>query len=537
MTSDSKLFPPRPKWEEWGYRPDEYSRWLKGPWKPIEQLYADLGVQALPEGERRCAQPPYDKLPLPRADIPVGIILSREATHYISEDDIPTVTFTDASGKPLKIKVVNEDGDKEEVEVVGPAIALPLYEGRMIGQFDFSEKGWVSGSGRSAVWQVIPWEYKSIQPQYLMGSHVYYNARMAASIMQIKRDYGHKLRTSLLRRGENDHLGLRPLRRVAFMDITSATNERTMIAAEATPFPYGNSSPVFSCRDHPNLLVGVLNSFTYDGVIRAKCSGVHLNWFVVEESALPNVDLHIKKLLIYLSTRLCSCSVTNPVVWLAYRVPWRAYWSVTPHERIRVRSQLEAIWATVFGLSRNNLGHLLSNCDYPIERFRDKGFSASLPPKGFWRVDRDKNPEHRHTVLSLVAFHDLQEEIVACGGDVIRGIEAFCDQNDGEGWMLPETLRLADYGLGHDERAKEHQPVRECFGPRFYDWQLAQSPEESWKECHLHARHLLGEVGYQALLNDMEGRTTDTENAGESKDTPNGWLFDAEDAPLFQMDK
>jgi len=31
MTNDSKLFPPRPKWEEWGHRPDEYSRWIKGP--------------------------------------------------------------------------------------------------------------------------------------------------------------------------------------------------------------------------------------------------------------------------------------------------------------------------------------------------------------------------------------------------------------------------------------------------------------------------------------------------------------------------
>jgi len=32
-------------------------------------------------------------------------------------------------------------------------IALPLYEGRMIGQFDFSQKGWVSGKGRKAEWQ------------------------------------------------------------------------------------------------------------------------------------------------------------------------------------------------------------------------------------------------------------------------------------------------------------------------------------------------------------------------------------------------
>ena len=70
--------------------------------------------------------------------------------------------------------------------------------------------------------------------------------------------------------------------------------------------------------------------------------------------------------------------------------------------------------------------------------------------------------------------------------------------------MLPETLRLADYGLGHDERAKVHQPVASRLGPRFYDWQLAQSAEESWRECHLHARNLLGDGGYRQLLADIE---------------------------------
>ena len=70
--------------------------------------------------------------------------------------------------------------------------------------------------------------------------------------------------------------------------------------------------------------------------------------------------------------------------------------------------------------------------------------------------------------------------------------------------MLPETLRLANYGLGHDERAKEHQPVANRLGPRFYDWQLDQDAEESWRECHLHARNLLGEAGYRQLLADIE---------------------------------
>ncbi len=53
--------------------------------------------------------------------------------------------------------------------------------------------------------------------------------------------------------------------------------------------------------------------------------------------------------------------------------------------------------------------------------------------------------------------------------------------------MLPETLRLADYGLGHDDRAKEHQPVASRLGPRFYDWQLEQDVDESWEECRRHA--------------------------------------------------
>ena len=105
--------------------------------------------------------------------------------------------------------------------------------------------------------------------------------------------------------------------------------------------------------------------------------------------------------------------------------------------------------------------------------------------------------------------------------------------------MLPETLRLADYGLGHDDRAQQHQPVRECFGPRFYEWQLAQSPEESWRECHLHARNLLGETGYRRLLAEIEGRAEEEPSAGKATKeptVPRGLLFDTTHAPLFRSD-
>lgn len=57
-------------------------------------------------------------------------------------------------------------------------------------------------------------------------------------------------------------------------------------------------------------------------------------------------------------------------------------------------------------------------------------------------------------------------------------------------WMLPETLRLADYGLGRDDRAQKPQPVASELGPRFYDWQLRQTPEEAWAETRRHAENL-----------------------------------------------
>ncbi len=139
----------------------------------------------------------------------------------------------------------------------------------------------------------------------------------------------------------------------------------------------------------------------------------------------------------------------------------------------------------------------------------------------------------RHGGLLL----DPQEKIDAAGGDRDAGIEAFLNQNDGEGWLLPETLRLADYGLGHDDRAKEPQPVASRLGPRFYDWQLAQTPEESWRECHLHARNLLGEAGYQKLLADIEaekngqptahaGRAAEPESPACGPPEQQGDLFD-----------
>ena len=181
MTNDSRLFPPRPRWEAKGYRPDEYSRWLLGDWRPVDELWAVLGVDpfrpeqpeiemedwlfdttADPErrdaetrlvhGHRlkpgdvartdwhlRCAQPPYDRLPNSRAEIPPGVILSRDGDAWIREDDIRDV-------------------------------ALPLYQGIMIQPFVPSARGWISGTGLRAKWDYSHLDSLLWDPQYLMAS-------------------------------------------------------------------------------------------------------------------------------------------------------------------------------------------------------------------------------------------------------------------------------------------------------------------------------------------------------------------------------
>jgi hypothetical protein len=58
MTSDSELFPSRWKWEEKGYRSDEYGHWLLGNWQlytgPNDILQRPAGLILSSDGRRLC---------------------------------------------------------------------------------------------------------------------------------------------------------------------------------------------------------------------------------------------------------------------------------------------------------------------------------------------------------------------------------------------------------------------------------------------------------------------------------------------------
>jgi len=377
----------------------------------------------------------------------------------------------------------------------------------MIGQFDFSSKGWVSGKGRSAVWRDIPWDQKNLEPQFLMAARTMELSTLNHHLDKVRDEYGDESYAQELQNLGNGHYSANvsalTSSRVAFMDVASATNERTMIAATTGALPHGNSVPVLTTRRSANALSGLLNSLAFDYAARARCGGLHLNWFVVEETAIPIIKSRLISTLGNLVRRLAQCSPLFAFEHLRDEESSnKTLWALTRSERTRIRVQIESLCACSFGLDLSDFAYIIDQCDLPVGLLRSE--SIDLAPRGFWRIDQTEPPELRLPVLALIGLHDLEEKIHEHGGDPEAGIEAFLSQNNGDGWLIPETVRLADYGLGHDERALEHQPVASRLGPRFYDWQLAQSAEESWRECHLHARNLLGEAGYQNLLAEIE---------------------------------
>ncbi|TWT91638.1 Eco57I restriction-modification methylase domain-containing protein [Neorhodopirellula pilleata] len=453
MTNDSKLFPPRAWWEERGYIPDEYSRWIKGKWQ--------LRTASSPA--------PPD---CPRTQIPAGIFLSRDGEQYIYEDDIDVEEFTQANGKPIVFKVKNEEGETEEIQPTGPAIGLPLLQGIMMNQL-LGNRAFFSESGNRK-WRISNSYEDNVYSKFVIGKPV---AALATP------SYGRA--------------------KYGFRSIARTTDSRTIIGSPFPGLPAGNSLGVLTSRTADPLVMmslGMfLSSYAFDWQMRRRIAGTNVNYFFLRESATPPTS-HIGRLafaalgLAYpsfnVSQLYLEAAKSNKEI-MSY--PLQKLWAVSDRRRLESLAASNAVTAELLGLENQQLKSVLADCDRPVAWLAAN--SESLNSVGFWRVDKTHQPELRETVLALVAFQSLQEEILSLGRD-----DAIMKFLSPDGWQLPETLRLSDYGLGHDERAKQAQPVRECFGPRFYDWQLAQTPEESWAECHLHARNLLGQAAYEKLV-------------------------------------
>ncbi len=206
-------------------------------------------------------------------------------------------------------------------------------------------------------------------------------------------------------------LGEEPPALLVYKDVTSATNQRTMIASFIPLAGVVNSAPVVLADDVPLrrqcCLLANLNSMAYDFIARQKVGGVHLNFFIVEQLPTLTPDTYDdpcpwdaeQSLEQWISDRVLTLSCTAhdmvPLAEACGMKPPVHKWK--PPEREQLKAELDAAYFILYGVDREDMIYMLSTF---------QGTRTAEPP-GLFEPDPDKvlGPAGRRIVE---AYDELQ---------------------------------------------------------------------------------------------------------------------------------
>ncbi len=165
----------------------------------------------------------------------------------------------------------------------------------------------------------------------------------------------------------------RPSGFLAFKDITSPTNLRTMIAAAIPWTAVTNHLPLVLTESDPRrslCLLANLNTVVLDYVARQKIGGVTLNFFIVEQLPLFGPDFYkrrcpwskrekLEKWIVDRVLRLtCVSDDMKPLAEMAGFEPLIHGWD--PEERTQLQAELDAAFFLLYGIRREDVEYILS---------------------------------------------------------------------------------------------------------------------------------------------------------------------------------
>ena len=245
---------------------------------------------------------------------------------------------------------------------LGDELYLPLYQGRMIHQFDHRASS-VRVNPENTHNPYLSEEVSEAQhadPGFLPLSQYWVPAQNVEADIPRARGYA-----------------------LGFRDIARATDVRTVITSIVPWAGFGNKLPLLLPIDGgigargAACLVANLNSFGFDYVTRQKIQGTSLNWYIVEQlpviardgydrffgekTARELVRSHVLRLT-FTSNDMAPFATDlgytgSPFVWDA-------------EERRHLRARLDALYFHLYGLSRDDAGYILDT--FPIVRRQDK---------------------------------------------------------------------------------------------------------------------------------------------------------------------
>ena len=229
---------------------------------------------------------------------------------------------------------------------------LPLYQGLMTTFYDHRAADVVRSP--TAV-------QRPNQPRYLTDEEKADPYRFAIPISWVAED---EVSTRLEGRWSSGWL-------IGFSDITSPTNERTLVPTAIPLAAVGNKLPIMFPTVGPGaLLAAVASSIAFDYVVRQKIGGTTLNFFYVEQlPVLTPGELGVQ--LPWANQSVLSDWVKSRVLELTFSAWDMEEWARdmgdsgcpfvwNPERRSVLRSELDGAFFHIFGLDRNDTEYVLS---------------------------------------------------------------------------------------------------------------------------------------------------------------------------------
>jgi hypothetical protein len=241
----------------------------------------------------------------------------------------------------------------------GEAIALPLYEGKMVQMYDH----------RAANVVVDPSNiHRPAQPQPTTLSHHQDPKFYAQPQFWV-------VKSEVDTQFQGDWV-------IGFKDVTAPTNVRTMIAAVLPQAGFGNTVPILAVTANTNqsfepLLLANLNSFALDFLARQKVQGQHLNLYIVEQLPMIRPEQFETKM----GKRKIADFIRGEVLRLSYTAwdlqafardlgyhGWPFAWD--ENERRHRMARLDALFFRLYGIGREDAAYILEQ--FPIVREQDE---------------------------------------------------------------------------------------------------------------------------------------------------------------------
>lgn len=169
---------------------------------------------------------------------------------------------------------------------------------------------------------------------------------------------------------------------MGWRDICRATDERTVIASVAPLSGVGNQMPLMLlakqlANSAAACLLGNISSIPYDFFARQKVGGTHMNYFIYKQIAVLPPGAYTQAAIDFIQPRVLELTYTSHDLkpWaedLGYDGPPFIF---DPKRRSLLRAELDAFYAHLYGLSRDELRYILDpadvmGSDYPSETFR-----------------------------------------------------------------------------------------------------------------------------------------------------------------------